>query len=668
MKNRSRHVAAIVLLFATIAGACGGSSAVSLTAIASKIELIPKNNGFSFSNFGAEATDEVFNTKDLVAMFGASACVDKNETNCAPTAQAGQWAQMVNDARISGHCEGLAVQSSERFNKKATPQTVDLKNEGDVTHGIMRAFATQFLPEVQDATNEWSKKSIVEIVNELSASFTEGASTYTLGLYTENGGHAVLPYALEFPNKDLAVIKVYDSNWPGKDRYVVVDLKAKQWFFSFSGTDPQKDECAWTGGEGQIDITPLDVRTAATCPFCGDDSKVTKSVLFIRSTTDKWSVQTKNGTYSPSEPATVDGVSSRAIRSATCKTVVRLPEFVLSADTPDIELTLPDTAAVYVSNANSVVKIVTSGSKKRKPIVISKQSIAIADPSAVVTVAVDNVIAQVTSDNAQIALQENSIEITVDGAPKPIEVSASNPQVVVNDTTSAPPVIQTVTNLVTLTPTVIPELVPDAVKPGLTPIVERDLSNAVYAQEVLTAPSTTVPISVPPVTTTTSTTTTTVKATTTSTTLKTTTATVVGTGETSSSTTTTATQTGGGASTLAPTGPTSTSSTLYTPTGPSGNSTTTTTTTNAPQATALSCTFVVNGYGVQGFECSDGSQRGWTGKLHRFPGDEYVFTLQPGWGYQYGNYTIQYNVTSIPSGFSAQGTYIGIGCDPAGCY
>jgi hypothetical protein len=658
MKSRGHRFTAIAVLLAAIAGACGGAASIPLTAVASDIGLAPKSNGFSFANFGASATSESFNTQDLVTMFGASACVDNNATTCAPTAQAGQWAQMVNDARISGHCEGLAVQASQRFNEKATPQTVNLKNEADVTHGIMRAFATQFLPEVQDATNQWSQKSLVEIVNELSTSFTNGSSKYTLGLYTETGGHAVLPYALEFPNKDLAVIKVYDSNWPGMDRYVVVDLKAQTWFFSFSGSEPQKDECAWTGGAGQMDITPIDARTAATCPFCGDGTKVTKSVLFIRSTTSNWSVKTKKGTYSPSNTEVVDGVNSRAIRSASCNSVIRLPEFVLSTDSSDFELNLPDAAAVYVSNGNSVVKILTRDSRKRKPILFANTSVAIADTTAQVTVAVDNVIVQITSDNAQVDIGENTMSIDVGGAGAPIEVTSAAPQVIITDTSTMAPDVQKVTTLVTLTPVEVPELTPDAVKPGLSPVIDRDLSNPVYAQDVLTSSSTTVPISAPPViaTTTTSTTTTVAKAVTTV---------AQQTGVTIannvSSATTTAPQSGGSATTAAPSGGNSSSS-----------SSTSSTTTQAPTTTNFSCTFVVgfiwSNQTIDGFQCSDGSSRGWTGKLHRFPGDEYVFNMQAGIPYLWGGTTIKYDVVSVPSGFRATGTYVGDGCHAYGCY
>ena len=500
--RRTNRIAAIacaaVLSFIT---SCSGGGSVLLSAKAIDTGLAPKENGFAFANFGASATPEIFDASDLSTMFGARACVSGSGETCSPTAQAAAWAQMVNEARQSGHCEGLAVQASARFDTKENPPTVELPNEGDVTHGIMRAFATQFLPEVQDATNEWSKKSLVEILNELHKSFQEGGTQYTLGVYTPTGGHAVLPYALEFPSKDLAVVKVYDSNWPGMERYVVIDLKAEQWFFSFSSTNPQKDECAWTGKAGDLDITPISARTAGTCPFCGDGSKVTKSVLLIRSTSSDWSVKTKNGTYSPANIKSVADVSSRAIRSATCDNVVKIPEFVLSTNETDFELTLPDTASAYVSNGNSVVRIVTTGKKQRAPITFTENSISLSDSSTNIQIAVDDVIAQVDTNSSEITINDTSLSIAVDGGSSPVLVNESNPQVVVTDNgTNTPQVVKT-TELVTVVAPVVEELIPEVVKPGLSPVADRSLTNSAYVEQVAAVPTT--PITAPPMTTTT---------------------------------------------------------------------------------------------------------------------------------------------------------------------
>lgn len=494
--SRARRIIAGVVLVATLASCSGGSSgSIDVVANPADSGLLPTDNGFTFANFGSSATTEVFNTEDLVTMFGKEACVGGVEAPCSPTTQAAAWARMVNEARASGHCEGLAVQAAARFDSKQTPATRDLLNAGDVTHGIMRAFATQFLPEVQDATNSWAKKSLGDIVNELVSSMKTGSVEYSLGIYTPTGGHAVLPYAVEFPSKDLAVVKVYDSNWPGKERYVVFDLAANKWFFSFNGQDPQKDECAWTGKAGDVDLTPMSVRTSATCPFCGSKSTVAKSVLLIRSTGVEWEVKTKNGTFSPSTGTAVNGTTSRGLRSASCSKTVSLPEFILSVDTPDFELTLPETASAYISNGKSVVQIQTTGKKARKPIKFTETSVTSSDPGTTVTLAANNFATQVTADTTVINFDATSIVVdaTVNGETKTVTANVETPQVIVTTDTGA---VVTTTNNVNLSQVeaVVPaDLTPSAVKPGLAPLAVREASvTAVTTTTTAAATTTTV--------------------------------------------------------------------------------------------------------------------------------------------------------------------------------
>ena len=491
--SRTRRIVTGLVLVATLASCSGGSSgSTDVVATPADSGLLPTDDGFTFANFGSSATKEVFNTDDLVTMFGKEACVGGVETPCAPTTQAAAWARMVNEARASGHCEGLAVQAAARFDSKQTPATGALLNAGDVTHGIMRAFATQFLPEVQDATNSWAKKSLSDIVNELVSSMKTGSVSYSLGIYTPTGGHAVLPYAVQFPSKDLAVIKVYDSNWPGKERYVVIDLAEKKWFFSFNGQDPQKDECAWTGKAGDIDLTPMSVRTSATCPFCGTKSTVAKSVLLIRSTGVEWEVKTKNGTFSPSEGTAVDGTTSRGLRSASCSKTVSLPEFILSVDTPDFELTLPETASAYISNGKSVVQIQTKGKKARKPIKFTETSVTSSDPGTTVTLAANNFATQVTADTTVINFDATSIVVdaTINGETTTVTANEAAPQVVVTTDTGA---VVTTTDKVDLSQVeavVEEELIPTAVKPGLAPLAERE-AVATATATTTTTPATT---------------------------------------------------------------------------------------------------------------------------------------------------------------------------------
>ena len=490
----------VVVLIGGLLASCGGSGSTSqLTAVAADSGVKPNENGFSFANFGSSATTEIFNSADLVTMFGSGACVGGITTPCTPTAQASAWAKMVNESRASGHCEGLAVQAASRFDAKATPATESLTNAGDVTHGIIRAFATQFLPEVQDATATWAKKSLVDIVNELSAAFANKSALYTMGLYTSTGGHAVLPYAIEFPKPDLAVVKVYDSNWPGMERYVSIDLAAKVWSFSFSSENPQEDADAWSGKAGDIDITSMGARTSATCPFCGDDTKVSASVLLIRSTSLNWSVKTTNGTYSPSSSTSVTDVRSRSLRSASSNSLVKVPEYILYTDAEDFELQLPDTSSAYVSNGDSVVQVAATGSKVRKPILFKKNLISVEDTSTTMTVSSDNVVAQVTSNMAKINVGRSGLSIDLGGKNSLINVNEATPQIVVRSDKNSVPVVTKVKNLVTVVPSIVPALTPPNAKPGLSAPSSRDLSNPNYAAIVEKAP--TGPVTAPPLST-----------------------------------------------------------------------------------------------------------------------------------------------------------------------
>ena len=75
--QRASRLAVAALLVAGLVASCGGSEASSpLTAVAADSGIKPDENGFSFANFGSGATSEIFNSADLVTMFGGRACVD----------------------------------------------------------------------------------------------------------------------------------------------------------------------------------------------------------------------------------------------------------------------------------------------------------------------------------------------------------------------------------------------------------------------------------------------------------------------------------------------------------------------------------------------------------------------------------------------------------------
>ena len=103
-----RFVGAVVLASALVASC--SSAEYSGQTISSG--LIPNENGFSFPNFGSSASPEIFDETDIIAMFGASECLDGVAEPCVLTAEAAAWARMVNETRSSGHCEGPGIQES----------------------------------------------------------------------------------------------------------------------------------------------------------------------------------------------------------------------------------------------------------------------------------------------------------------------------------------------------------------------------------------------------------------------------------------------------------------------------------------------------------------------------------------------------------------------------
>ena len=441
--NFTKFILVIIAL-----SACGGSQGSSSASGPVATDLQTSINGWSFPNYpSSEFPDTDFNEADLVSMFGSGdeICVGGVATPCKLTAEASAWARMVNQSRASGACEGLVAIASTRFNNKEQPSTVKLPAQTETLHAVMRAFATQFLPEVQDAITMWLNKSLEEKIDELTKSFTAGTLNYTLGLYTEGGGHALLPYAIEYPTPDTPKILLYDSNWPGKNRYIDVDLKAKTWRFSFSGEDPANDPDAWTGGPQDMDLTPLAAREG-TCPFCGDGTKVAKTTMLIRSSNLDWSVETDGGVVSPASPVGTDGTSVLPVKGAIKRdsydylvSVPNAPDTKSSTTVAKTtgkktrsKLKFSGSTSVYAIMPDGIAQFTTPGTSNN-PVEIEGSSISTKDPGVDLTLASGNLVA-----NASGA----AISLSVSGGTMEVAVTTASGQVVQQEVSEDKPTLQ----------------------------------------------------------------------------------------------------------------------------------------------------------------------------------------------------------------------------------
>lgn len=225
----------------------------------------PEKDGFSFANFDDRDFPQKFDAQAFLDTVGGGprVCVDGVTNPCVLTKDATIFADAVNEARRAGHCEGMVVLAAARHHWKLSPATAKLKPNEQLVNGIIRAFATIFLPEVQAEARSWMENSLADTVAELASALAEGRVDYGMGIYRPDGGHEVLPYAIEYPNPTTARVLVYDPNWPMVERYVELDLKNERWRFSFAATDQAADPYAWSGGNADLDLNSIPLRAAA---------------------------------------------------------------------------------------------------------------------------------------------------------------------------------------------------------------------------------------------------------------------------------------------------------------------------------------------------------------------------------------------------------------------
>ena len=266
-----RHVLALVLA-GLVLSACGNDGPIFAGQpdpryLGREVDsgFRPDTGGFSFANFSDTTYRERFSIDDLLDIVGGGprVCRDGLADPCVPTDEAQTLIDTVESARRVGHCEGMVVIAAVRHEWGLSPETAQLQPNSMVVDAIIRAFATMFLPEVQSETRTWETASLADIVAVLAQQLDTGHLNYGMGIYTPDGGHEVLPYAIEYPTPNRARLLVYDPNWPLTERWVDIDLSSETWRFSFAGSDPDVDPHAWSGDQTMLDLNSISVRAAA---------------------------------------------------------------------------------------------------------------------------------------------------------------------------------------------------------------------------------------------------------------------------------------------------------------------------------------------------------------------------------------------------------------------
>jgi len=266
------RVIALTIAAGLLVSACGddgprAAGAPDLDYVGREVDsgFRPDTGGFAFPNFDHVTYRERFTIDDLLETVGGGprVCRDAVTDPCVPTDEAQIFIDTVERSRRAGHCEGMVVLAAVRHNWGLAPATAQLSPEPRVIDAIIRAFSTIFLPEVQGEARNWVSRSISDDIAHLAEALDDERLDYGLGLYLPEGGHEVLPYAIEYPEPGHARVMVYDPNWPRVERWVDVDLESENWRFSFAGEDPDADVAAWTGDRSMFELNSISVRADA---------------------------------------------------------------------------------------------------------------------------------------------------------------------------------------------------------------------------------------------------------------------------------------------------------------------------------------------------------------------------------------------------------------------
>ena len=199
----------------------------------------PAANGFSFSNYGNDIPAINLTATELRRMFGDQVCARLEGDECTLTPPAEQWMEQVNGAMSGGHCEGMAVLSLMMYTEQVSPQDFggttasDLDiNDETLQREIAYWWTTQTVAPTYTNVIKGTPMEILELVQQMDAS----GETYTIGIYKEDGsgGHAITPFGVEVKEDGLYAILVYDNNYPGETRELLVDSRDNTWLYEAS--------------------------------------------------------------------------------------------------------------------------------------------------------------------------------------------------------------------------------------------------------------------------------------------------------------------------------------------------------------------------------------------------------------------------------------------------
>ncbi len=251
------------------------------------------DDDFTFANWGRSLqADANVTVQTLVDLFGRNTvCTSGPDNECVLRPATLQKLEEWNTALSGGRCEGLSTLSTRFFMNLDHPSmfrpdasaVADLRRgDGTLDAALVYWWATQFLPEVADRAAASRQRTPLELVGDVIVGLANSVG-YTVGMYFGTTGHSVTPFAVTHRNTQF-VIHVYDNNFPGERREILIDTQTNSWTYPRATTRIDGQKIDWTGTTGTLELTPMSARKGPfRCSFCTTTTKASPTVITLAS-------------------------------------------------------------------------------------------------------------------------------------------------------------------------------------------------------------------------------------------------------------------------------------------------------------------------------------------------------------------------------------------------
>jgi hypothetical protein len=265
------------------------------TVVARLKDYDPKIEGYSFRNYGSKHDNENdLDAGDMITIFGAENVCESGSTakDCVLYEPAEEWLEQQFKMLSHGHCDGLALTSlafwlEHPFEGKKTPadwqsgakNVSDLQLSDALLNYVARIHVLQSLAEVYDFRRQIFNRKPSEILHLLMESMKDNSQDrMELLIYLVIDGrlakgHAIAPYEIEDMGDGEYHIHVYDSNFPGLDRYVELNAKEETWrYHTAANPDQTANDYVGDANSHSLSLQNLSARELEVygCPFCPD--------------------------------------------------------------------------------------------------------------------------------------------------------------------------------------------------------------------------------------------------------------------------------------------------------------------------------------------------------------------------------------------------------------